>query len=141
MQGNIRKRSAIQGHSVSSQIFKTHRPRSYKSQCCTGGAEGCFPSVQGTEGLLAPQSKGRLGQCQGQVCHANWENYNRGGIAAVRASARARDGSRSLWGSWQAGWLLKSVFSELAGASWQKGASITPLFYAWTCPLFIRHRL
>lgn len=31
--------------------------------------------------------------------------------------------------------------SELVGGSWPKGASITLLFYAWTCPLFIQHRL
>lgn len=87
MQGKVRERSAIQGHSVSSQSFKTHRPRSEKSQHCTSGAKGCFLSVQDTEGLMEPQSKGRLGQCQGHVSHASWGNHDRGGMAAGSASA------------------------------------------------------
>lgn len=34
-------------------------------------------------------------------------------------------------------YVLKSVSSQLAGASWQKGTNITPSFYAQTRPLFL----
>lgn len=114
----VRKKSGTRGDSVSSQIFKTHILRSYKSQHHTGRAEGYFPSRRGAEGLPAPRSKGRLGRCQGQGSPASLRNRGREGTAAVGASAQASDGSRSLWGYWYAGWLL--LCAKVLGAGWSK---------------------
>lgn len=117
-----------------------HRLRSWKSCHYTGGAEGCFPSGQGAESLPAPRSTVGLSRARdrpaalAQITVAGKGLQQRVFLHELVMGPEASGDPGMQVGCY---YVLKSMSLQLAGASWQKGANITPSYYGCARPLFL----